>query len=104
MISTGRHLQVIRQSFLQVVEIDLNVAGSTGKQVRREMTQAEELYPGPVIGLLKLLRGRGWLSPGGVDCLPVSDHGAAKVTGIDVEAPVLETVEHCPHHVRGGMP
>ncbi len=82
------------------------------------MTQSEELYPEPIIGFLELLWGRGWLSPGGpdelarlldgedfrgkhvldigcgaggIDCLLVTDYGAAKVTGIDVEAPVLET-------------
>ncbi len=82
------------------------------------MDNAEDLYPEPVIGFLELLWGRGWLSPGGpdelarllagedlkgkhvldigcgaggIDCLLVTDYGAAKVTGIDVEAPVLET-------------
>jgi phosphoethanolamine N-methyltransferase len=86
------------------------------KQVRREMTQSEELYPEPVIGFLEMLWGRGWLSPGGpdelarllagedfrgkhildigcgaggIDCLLVSEYGAAKITGIDVEASVL---------------
>ena len=81
------------------------------------MTQPEELYPQPVIGFLEMLWGRGWLSPGGpdelarllegedlrgkhvldigcgaggIDCLLVSEYGAAKVTGIDVEASVLE--------------
>ncbi len=80
------------------------------------MTQSEELYPEPVIGFLELLWGRGWLSPGGpdelqrlldgedfrgkhildigcgaggIDCLLVTDYGAAKITGIDVEASVL---------------
>lgn len=83
-----------------------------------DMNQTEELYPEPVIGFLELLWGRGWLSPGGpdelarlldgedlvdkhvldigcgaggVDCLLVNDHGAGKVTGIDVEASVIET-------------
>lgn len=82
------------------------------------MENAEDLYPEPVIGFLELLWGRGWLSPGGpdelarllsgedlkdkhvldigcgaggIDCLLVTDYGAAKVTGIDVEAPVLQT-------------
>ncbi len=82
------------------------------------MENAEDLYPEPVIGFLELLWGRGWLSPGGpdelarllegedlkdkhvldigcgaggIDCLLVTEYGAAKVTGIDVEAPVLET-------------
>lgn len=82
------------------------------------MTQSDELYPEPVIGFLEMLWGRGWLSPGGpeelarllegedfhgrhildigcgaggIDCLLVSEYGAAKVTGIDVEASVLET-------------
>jgi len=82
------------------------------------MAEGEDLYPEPVIGFLELLWGRGWLSPGGpdelarllegenlkgkhvldigcgaggIDCLLVTDYGAAKVTGIDVEAPVLET-------------
>lgn len=82
------------------------------------METAEDLYPEPVIGFLELLWGRGWLSPGGpdelarllsgedlkgkhvldigcgaggIDCLLVTEYGAAKVTGIDVEAPVLET-------------
>lgn len=82
------------------------------------MTQPEDLYPAPVIGFLEMLWGRGWLSPGGpdelarllasvdlrgkqvldigcgaggIDCLLVNDYGAAKVTAIDVEAPVLET-------------
>jgi phosphoethanolamine N-methyltransferase len=82
------------------------------------LENAEDLYPEPVIGFLELLWGRGWLSPGGpdelarllagedlkgkhvldigcgaggIDCLLVTDYGAAKVTGIDVEAPVLET-------------
>ncbi len=82
------------------------------------MTQTEELYPEPIIGFLELLWGRGWLSPGGpdelarlldgedlrgrhvldigcgaggIDCLLVTDYGAAKVTGVDVEASVLET-------------
>lgn len=82
------------------------------------MDDTEDLYPEPVIGFLELLWGRGWLSPGGpdelarllegedlhgkhvldigcgaggIDCLLVSEYGAAKVTGIDVEAPVLET-------------
>lgn len=118
MISLGRHLQVIRSSFLQELGIDLNLPGSTGKQVRREMTQSEELYPEPVIGFLEMLWGRGWLSPGGpdelarllagedfrgrhildigcgaggIDCLLVSEYGAAKITGIDVETSVLET-------------
>jgi phosphoethanolamine N-methyltransferase len=80
------------------------------------MTQSEELYPEPVIGFLEMLWGRGWLSPGGpdelqrllagedfrgkhvldigcgaggIDCLLVRDYGAAKITGIDVEASVL---------------
>jgi SAM-dependent methyltransferase len=71
-----------------------------------------------LIGFLELLWGRGWLSPGGpeelarllqgedlegrhvldigcgaggIDCLLVSEYGAANVTGIDVEAAVLET-------------
>ncbi len=82
------------------------------------MTQSEELYPEPVIGFLEMLWGRGWLSPGGpdelarllqgedlrdkkvldigcgaggIDCLLISEYGAARVTGIDVEASVLET-------------
>lgn len=82
------------------------------------MTDPQDLYPEPVIGFLELLWGRGWLSPGGpdeldrllkgedlkdrhvldigcgaggIDCLLVSKYGAAKVTGIDVEAPVIET-------------
>ncbi|MDX1717909.1 MAG: methyltransferase domain-containing protein [Anderseniella sp.] len=82
------------------------------------MADQGDLYPEPVIGFLELLWGRGWLSPGGpdelarllegedlagkhvldigcgaggIDCLLVSEYGAAKVTGIDVEAPVLET-------------
>lgn len=82
------------------------------------MSQTNELYPEPVIGFLELLWGRGWLSPGGpeelarlledenlknrhvldigcgaggIDCLLVSKYGAARVTGIDVEASVLET-------------
>ena len=82
------------------------------------MSGTEDLYPEPVIGFLELLWGRGWLSPGGpdelarllagedlsgkhvldigcgaggIDCLLVSDYGAARVTGIDVEAPVVET-------------
>lgn len=103
---------------MQQIEIDLKVSGSTGKQVRRDMTQSEELYPAPVIGFLELLWGRGWLSPGGpdelarlldgedlrgkhildigcgaggIDCLLVTDYGAAGITGIDVEASVLET-------------
>ena len=90
--------------------------GSTLKKVRREMAQSEEHYPEPVIGFLELLWGRGWLSPGGpdelqrlldsedfrgkhildigcgaggIDCLLVRDYGAAKITGIDVEASVL---------------
>ncbi len=81
------------------------------------MTQSEELYPEPVIGFLELLWGRGWLSPGGpdelarlldgedfrgkhvldigcgaggIDCLLVTDYDAAGITGIDVEASVLE--------------
>ncbi|WP_108881699.1 methyltransferase domain-containing protein [Anderseniella sp. Alg231-50] len=81
------------------------------------MTQPEELYPEPVIGFLEMLWGRGWLSPGGpdelarllegedlrgkhvldigcgaggIDCLLVSEYGAARITGIDVEASVLE--------------
>jgi len=81
------------------------------------MTQSEEHYPEPVIGFLEMLWGRGWLSPGGpeelsrlldnedlrdrhvldigcgaggIDCLLVSQYGAASVTGIDVEASVLE--------------
>lgn len=80
------------------------------------MTQSEEHYPEPVIGFLEMLWGRGWLSPGGpdelgrllagedvrgkhvldigcgaggIDCLLVSEYGAAKITGIDVEASVL---------------
>jgi len=80
------------------------------------MTQSEELYPEPVIGFLEMLWGRGWLSPGGpdelarllegedfrgkhvldigcgaggIDCLLVKEYGAAKVTGVDVEASVL---------------
>ncbi len=82
------------------------------------MTQSVELYPEPIIGFLEMLWGRGWLSPGGpdelarlldgedfrgkhvldigcgaggIDCLLVTDYGAAKITGIDVEASVLET-------------
>ncbi len=82
------------------------------------MTQSEELYPEPVIGFLEMLWGRGWLSPGGpdelarllageqlrgkhvldigcgaggIDCLLVTGYGASRVTGIDVEASVLET-------------
>ncbi len=80
------------------------------------MAQSEEHYPEPVIGFLELLWGRGWMSPGGpdelqrlldgedfrgrhildigcgaggIDCLLVQDYGAAKITGIDVEASVL---------------
>jgi ubiquinone/menaquinone biosynthesis C-methylase UbiE len=82
------------------------------------MSDQGDLYPQPVIGFLELLWGRGWLSPGGpdelarllqdedlrgkhvldigcgaggIDCLLVSEYGAANVTGIDVEAPVLQT-------------
>ena len=82
------------------------------------MAQSEEHYPEPVIGFLELLWGKGWLSPGGpdelarllegedlrakhildigcgaggIDCLLVSDYGAAKVTAIDVEVSVLNT-------------
>jgi phosphoethanolamine N-methyltransferase len=82
------------------------------------MNQTDDLYPEPVIGFLELLWGRGWLSPGGpeelakllqgedlkdknvldigcgaggIDCLLVSEYGAKRVTGIDVEAPVLQT-------------
>ncbi len=82
------------------------------------MTGPEDLYPKPVINFLEILWGQGWLSPGGpeelsrllegedlqgkhvldigcgaggIDCLLVSKYGAARVTGIDVEAPVLET-------------
>jgi 2-polyprenyl-3-methyl-5-hydroxy-6-metoxy-1,4-benzoquinol methylase len=82
------------------------------------MADQDALYPEPVIGFLELLWGRGWLSPGGpeelarllqgedlegrhvldigcgaggIDCLLVSEYGAANVTGIDVEAAVLET-------------
>lgn len=82
------------------------------------MTQTEELYPEPIIGFLEMLWGKGWLSPGGpdelarllegedlrdkhildigcgaggIDCLLISEYGAARVTGIDVEASVLET-------------
>lgn len=82
------------------------------------MTQSEELYPEPIIGFLEMLWGKGWLSPGGpdelarllqgedlrdklvldigcgaggIDCLLISEYDAAKVTGIDVEASVLET-------------
>lgn len=80
------------------------------------MKQSDEFYPEPVIGFLEMLWGRGWLSPGGpqelsrlldnedlrgrhvldigcgaggIDCLLVSQYGAARVTGIDVEASVL---------------
>ena len=82
------------------------------------MTDSADLYPEPVIGFLEMLWGTGWLSPGGpdelarllegedlagrhvldigcgaggIDCLLVSQYGAARVTGIDVEQPVLDT-------------
>lgn len=75
-----------------------------------------ELYSGQLIGLLELVWGDGWLSPGGpaevgtaikgidfrgktvldigcgiggVDFLLIEDHGALYVTGIDVEDTVL---------------
>jgi len=82
------------------------------------MTQSEKLYPEPIIGFLEMLWGKGWLSPGGpdelarllegevlrdkqvldigcgaggIDCLLINEYGAARVTGIDVEASVLAT-------------
>jgi len=88
------------------------------------MTQPEELYPEPVIGFLEMLWGKGWLSPGGpdelarllqgedlrdkhvldigcgaggIDCLLISEYGAARVTGIDVEASVLESARARTH-------
>ncbi len=77
-----------------------------------------ELYSGQLIGMLELVWGEGWLSPGGpdevaavikgidfngktvldigcgvggVDFLLVETHGAGYVTGIDVEEGVLTT-------------
>jgi phosphoethanolamine N-methyltransferase len=82
------------------------------------MSDTTDLYPEPVIGFLEMLWGEGWLSPGGpeelarlleaedlngrhvldigcgaggIDCLLVTEYGAARVTGIDVEQPVLDT-------------
>jgi phosphoethanolamine N-methyltransferase len=80
--------------------------------------QSEEHYPDRLIGMLEIVWGNGWLSPGGpeevdrllegidlrgktvldigcgaggVDCHLVARHGAAYVTGIDVEDSVLAT-------------
>ncbi len=77
-----------------------------------------ELYSGQLIGMLELVWGEGWLSPGGpeevaavikgidfrgktildigcgvggVDFLLIETHGAGYVTGIDVEDTVLTT-------------
>ena len=95
------------------------------------MTQSEEHYPEPVIGFLEMLWGRGWLSPGGpeelsrlldnedlrgrhvldigcgaggIDCLLVSQYGAARVTGIDVEASVLAAARARTHRSRRVRP
>ncbi len=85
-----------------------------------------ELYSDELIGMLDIVWGEGWLSPGGpeevarlvagvdfagksaldigsgaggVDCLLVEAHGAGHVTGIDVEDTVIATARrHVAQH------
>ena len=87
-----------------------------------------ELYSDELIGMLDIVWGEGWLSPGGpeevarlvagvdfagksvldigsgaggVDCLLVETHGAGHVTGIDVEDTVIATARR--HVAQRGL-